>query len=77
MKINDKEENLEIKLYYLIILKQTISAMYNTGIFEEKKILNLFIFLKDFIMKKLNEKNNSKFFNKILKEIIFIIKSIY
>ena len=76
MKLNDKEENLEIKLYYLIILKQTISAMYNTGIFKEKKILSLFGFLKEFIIKQLKEKNNSKMFNKILMEIIYIMSYI-
>ena len=72
----NEKENLDIKLYYIIILKQCICAMYNSGIFEEKKIKNLFDYLKAFIKKNIEEKNNSKIFNKILKEVIYIMSYI-
>ena len=70
---NNKEEKLENKLYYLIILKQTICSMYNSGIFQEKKIKNLFDYLKEFIIKNIEKKDNMATFNKILKEIIYIL----
>ena len=79
-KIMDKsEENLEIKLYYFIILKQNICAIYNSGIFNEKNIKKLIDFLKDpneFIFKNINENKNSKITNKILKEIKNIVSYI-
>ena len=69
----EEKENFEIILYYLIIIKQNICSLYNCGIFNEKKISNLFSYLKEFILKNIKEKKNLNVFNKILKEIIYIL----
>ena len=69
----NKEEDLNIKYYYFIILKQIICAMHNSGIFDEKKIKYFFDYLKEFIFENIKNKENIRTFNKILKEIIYII----
>ena len=71
-----EKDNYEIILYDLIIIKQNICSLYNCGIFDEKKIKNLFSYLKEFIMKNIKEKKKSNLFNKILKEIICILSYI-
>ena len=71
-----EKDNLEIVLSYLIIIKQNICALYNCDIFDEKKIKNLFIFLKEFIIENIEKNKNKNLFNKILKEIIFILSYI-
>ena len=68
-----KEDNYEIILYYLIIIRQNICSLYNCGNFDEKKIKNLFSYLKEFIIKNIKDKKNSNLFDKILKEIIGLI----
>ena len=68
----EEENNLDIKLYYLIILKQAISSFYNSGIFKEEKIQNLINHFKQFIKNIIKSNSNDKDKNKvniIIKEI--------
>ena len=60
-----------IKLYYIIILKQLICSLYNTNNFNEDKIKDIIPFFKNFIMNNIKYEKN-KIFPKILKEIVFI-----
>ena len=66
---NSKCDN--IKLYYIIILKQLICTLYNTNKFNEKKIKEIIPFFKILIINNIKEKGN-KIFTKILKEIAII-----
>ena len=70
---NDIYDN--IKLYYIIILKQIICSFYNSDIFVEEHLDELISYFKKLIMNNIKEKGN-KNFNKILKEIITIISYI-
>ena len=72
IKENNENDKLNIKLYYLIILKQIICSLYNSGIFKEDKVKDLINYLKEYIISNVKENNNSMF-NKILKEVISII----
>lgn len=70
----EEESNLDTKLYYLIILKQSISSFYNSGIFKEEKIQNLINHFKQFIKNIIKSSSNDK--NKdniIIKEITNIL----
>ena len=60
-----------IKLYYIIILKQLMCTLYNTKNIKEKKIKEIIPFLKKLILNNMKAKDN-KIFNLILKEIVFI-----
>ena len=75
----EEESNLDTKLYYLIILKQSISSFYNSGIFKEEKIQNLINYFKQFIKNIIksnsNDKNKDKDKDKN-KDNIIIIKEI-
>ena len=66
---NDNCNN--IKLYYIIILKQLICSLYNIKNFKEKKIKEIIPFFKKLILNNMKAKDN-KIFNIILKEIIII-----
>lgn len=74
----EEEKNLDTKLYYLIILKQSICSFYNSGIFKEEKIQSLINFFKQYIKNiiksNLNDKNKDKDKdNMIIKEITNIL----
>ena len=60
-----------IKLYYIIILKQLICTLYNTKNFKEEKVKEIIPFLKKLILNNMKDKDN-KIFNILLKEIVFI-----
>ena len=66
---NDNYNN--IKLYYIIILKEIICSLFNSQIFDEEKIKDLVLYFKNLIMNNI-KMNKNKLFNKILKEIIII-----
>ena len=66
---NDNCNN--IKLYYIIILKQLICTLYNINNYKEKKIEKIIPFFKKLILNNMKAKNN-KIFNIILKEIVVI-----
>ena len=66
---NDNCDN--IKLYYIIILKQLICSLYNTNNLNEKTIKDVIPFFKNFILNNIKKEEN-KIFSKILKEIVFI-----
>ena len=67
----DNTENYNIKLNYIIILKQIICSLYNTEILEEVTIKKIIEYLKKFILAEINSKEKKQF-NKILKEIMDI-----
>ena len=71
--IHERENNEQIKLNYIIILKQIICSLYNTELLEEKIIKKIIQYLKTLILDKIYSKEN-KFLNKILEEIIEISK---
>ena len=60
-----------IKLYYIIILKQIICYFYNNGILDEEKIIDIIPYFKNLIINKPIEQNENIYHN-ILKEIIII-----
>ena len=67
---NDNYDN--IKLYYIIILKQVICSLFNGEILNEDKIKELIPYFKKLIINMIKEKEK-KILNKILREIIYII----
>ena len=67
----DKENNENIQLYFLIILKQIVCALYNSENMNEEIMKDLIPYFKKLIMKDINSKEN-KLFNKFLNEIIDI-----
>ena len=68
----EEESNLDTKLYYLIILKQSISSFYNSGIFKEEKIQNLINYFKQFIKNIIKSNSNDKNKDKDRDNIIII-----
>ena len=74
-RIIENENYDNIKLYYLIILKQIICALYNSEILDEGKIKALLPYFKNLILKNIKSKEK-KIFNKMIKEIIVIISFI-
>ena len=68
--IEDNEYN-NIKLYYLVILKQIICFLYNTDDLNEEKIKDIIPYLKNLIVNIAKEKKK-KIYYKIIKEIIII-----
>ena len=71
----NEEKDFDLKLYYLIILKQMICLLYNTGIFDEKKVQDLLIHLNKFLLENISKENNAKL-NNIIREIIVILSYI-
>ena len=68
---NEKYDNM--KLYYIIILKQIICCLYNGNLFNQEKINNIIPYFKNLIINVIkNEGKENKIFNEILKEIIII-----
>ena len=67
----DKDNNENIQLYFIIILKQTICALYNSENLNEEIIRDLIPYFKKLLMNGINSKKN-KLFNKLLNEIIDI-----
>ena len=74
-RIIENENYDNIKLYYLIILKQIICTLYNSEILDEGKIKALLPYFKNLILKNIKSKEK-KIFNKMIKEIIVIISFI-
>ena len=68
--IEDDNYN-NIKLFYIIILKQIICSLYNSELFQEEYLDELLPYFNRLIKNNINKKEN-KNFNKILKEIIVI-----
>ena len=66
---NDVIDNM--KLNYIIILKQIICSLYNSELLKEELIKDIIPYFKKLILKSIDSKEN-KLFNKILKEIIVI-----
>ena len=74
-QILSKDVDMEIKMYYFIIIKQYICCLYNTNILKIEQIQKLIEYMKQFILDiPINYKNNinKKYINKILREIIYI-----
>ena len=61
-----------VKLYYIIIVKQIICCLYNGDTFKEEKINELINYFNKLILIYIKKENENKIFTKILKEIIII-----
>ena len=70
-RIKEDNTNNNIKLNYIIILKQIVCSLYNTEILNEEKIKNIIICLKKIIQEQFNSKNKN-YFKAILIELIEI-----
>ena len=74
-QIKSKDVDIEIKMYYFIIVKQFICCLYNCNNLKDEQINKLNEYLKNFVLDIINNNKDDKikiYVNKILKEIIFI-----